>query len=93
MWKNISDLLSLIFTLGEKVKHQDSRLTETERQLHDLTARVNQLALDLARLAEREKLNAQLFSQALEIERLKLENEKLKALRALPPATERADQP
>jgi regulator of replication initiation timing len=92
MLKNISDLLSQIFTLGEKVKNQDTRLSETERQLRDLTARVNQLSLDLARLAEREKFKDQLFSQALEIERLRLENEQLKVRLALPPPVEQDDQ-
>lgn len=92
MWKNISELLSLIFTVNERLKHQDKRIDDTERQISNLTKRMEQMAIDLAQLIERDKNRDLIFRQFLEIERLKLENEKLKASRALPPA-HNEDQP
>ncbi|MGE0128871.1 MAG: hypothetical protein AB7U82_12395 [Blastocatellales bacterium] len=86
MWKNISELLSLIFTFSEKFKHHDKRIEDAERQINELTRQVAQLTVDLAQLVERDKARELLFRQALEIEKLKLENEKLKTERALPPA-------
>ena len=93
MWKNISELLSLIFTFNERLKHQDKRIDDTERQVNHLTKRVEQMSLDLAQLVERDKHRDVIFRQFLEIERLKLENEKLKTERSLPPATQPEDQP
>lgn len=93
MWKNISELLSLIFTINEKLKHQDKRIDDSERQVNNLTRRVEQMAIDLAQLVERDRNRDLIFRQFLEIERLKLENEKLKTGRALPPASKAEDQP
>ena len=92
MWKNIFDLLSLTFTYAEKYHQQAKQCEVLESRVNDLTKQMAQMAVELARLAEREKLNAQLLNQALEIERLKLENEKLKSRFALPPVTEQEDQ-
>ncbi len=93
MWKNISELLSLIFTINEKLKHQDKRIDDSERQVNNLTRRVEQMAIDLAQLVERDRNRDLIFRQFLEIERLKLENEKLKTGRALPPESKAEDQP
>ncbi|MDQ3011602.1 MAG: hypothetical protein M3X11_12955 [Acidobacteriota bacterium] len=93
MWKNISELLSLVFTFNEKLKHQDNRIDRSERQVHDLAGRVDRLTVDVAQLIERDKNREALFRQAIEIERLKLENERLKTARALPPPQNPEDQP
>ena len=93
MWKNISELLSAIFVFNEKFTHQDKRIDECERHLRDLSTRVTQMSIDLARLVEREQAKELLFKQALENERLRLELEQLKQQqRALPPADKTAPQ-
>jgi hypothetical protein len=80
-------------TFSEKLKHQDKRIDDTERQVNNLTKRVDQMAVDLAQLIERDKNKELLFRQFLEIERLKLENEMLKSGRTLPPAQTSEIQP
>lgn len=89
MWNSISELLSAIFAVNEKFTHQEKRTDEGERQLRDLSNRVTQMSVDLARLVEREQARELLFKQALENERLRLELEQLKQQRVLPPVTEK----
>lgn len=92
MWKDFSQLLAFLFTISDKYGHQDQRIASLERQFNDLAKQVQQLALAAERQAEREHWREQAFRQALELERLKLENQYLRERAALPPATP-ADTP
>ena len=86
MWKSISQLLAFLFTISDKYAHQDERSARLERQFNELAKQVQQLALSAERQAERDLWREQVFRQALENERLKLENQQLRERAALPPA-------
>jgi regulator of replication initiation timing len=86
MWKSISQLLAFLFTVSDKYAHQDERIARLERQFNELAKQVQQLALAAERQAERDLWREQVFRQALENERLRLENQQLRELAALPPA-------
>lgn len=86
MWKDISQLLAFLFTISDKYIHHDQRIANLERQFNDLAKQVQQLTLAVERQTEREHWREQAFRQALEMERLKLENQSLRERAALPPA-------
>jgi hypothetical protein len=92
MWKNISQLLTLLFTFSDKFARHDKQIEDLERKISELTKHVQQLALVVERQAERDLWREQVYKQALEIERLKLENQRLSERVSLPPSSTREDK-
>ena len=88
MWKNISQLLEILFTFSDKFARHDKQFEEHERRLNDLARQLQQLTLAAERQAERDLWREQVYRQTLEIEKLKLENERLQRQKSLPPPTE-----
>ncbi len=86
MWKNISQLLAFLFTVNDKYDRHDERIARLERQFNELAKQVQQLALAAERQAERDHWREQVFRQALENDRLRLENQQLRERATLPPA-------
>jgi len=86
MWKNISQLLELLFTFSDKFARHDKQFEEHERRLNDLAKQVQQLTLAIERQAERDLWREQVFRQAMEIEKMRLEIERLREQKALPQA-------
>jgi hypothetical protein len=80
--------VTLVFTFSDKFAQHDKQIEGLERKYNDLLKQVQQLALASERQAERELWREQVFRQALEIERLKLENERLREQKALPPSSQ-----
>ncbi len=86
MWNSISQLLAFLFTYSDKFARHDKQIEELERKAAESARQINQLTMALERQAEREQWREQAFRQALELERLKLENQALRQRAALPPA-------
>ena len=86
MWENISQLLTFLFTVNDKFARQDERIARLERRFNELAKQVQQPALAAERQVERDLWREQVFRQALEIERLKLEAQQLRERAALLPA-------
>ena len=88
MWKNISQLLEFLYTFSDKFARHDKQFEEHERRINDLAKQVQQLTIAAERQAEREVWREQVYRQALEIEKLRLENERLREQKALPPSSQ-----
>ena len=86
MWKNNSQLLEILFTFSDKFARHDKQFEEHERRLNDLAKQVQQLTLASERQAERDLWREQVFRQALEIEKMRLEIERLREPQGLPQA-------
>ncbi len=65
MWKNISQLVTLVFTFSDKFTRHDKQIEDLERKYNELLRQVQQLALASERQAERDLWREQVFRQAL----------------------------
>jgi hypothetical protein len=89
MWNNIARLLSLIFTVSDRLERHDKKIDTLERQNIELTKQVQYLAFQLDHQSERENWREETLRQAQENEKLRLNIQQLsepKERPALPPA-------
>jgi predicted nucleic acid-binding Zn-ribbon protein len=74
MWTKVVDLARLLFTFSEGLQQNRADIKELQRELRDLTSRVQQLSNEIRRVAEneaheREKLGLRLENELLKFER------------------------
>ncbi len=89
MWNYIVRLLSLIFTVNDRLARHDKKIDTLERQNLELMKQVQYLAIQLEHQTERDEWREEGLRQAQEIEKLRLEIQQLtkpKERPALPPA-------
>ena len=72
MWTKVVDLARLLFTFSEGLQQNRADIKELQRELRDLTSRVQQLANGIRRVAEneaheREKLGLRLENELFKV--------------------------
>jgi len=93
MWKQLAELFTSVFTLIHRLDRVEQTQKEQQREVKELTALVNRIALELARTNDELKRTAERESDARERFRLTVENLLLKAGRSLPPQSDERNEP
>lgn len=93
MWKSIWEVLKTLLTYEERLARLEKRSEKQEQRQSELTTELTAVFIELGRMAEREKWREEKYQQVVELERSKLEIERLhlelereRQRRQLPPA-------
>lgn len=84
MWKQLGELFTSVFTLAHRLDRVEATQKEQQREVKDLTALVNRLALELARTNDELKRAKEREVDAREKFMLRVENQLWRANRQLP---------
>jgi vacuolar-type H+-ATPase subunit I/STV1 len=85
MWKQLADLFTSVFTLTHRLDRAEQAQKEQQREIKELTALVNRLAVELTRTNDELRRSAEREQSEREKFMLMVENQLLKANRQLPP--------
>lgn len=88
MWKQIYNIFTKVITLASRTDKLEQALKDQQRELHGLTAFVQQLAYEVQRLKDEQKYSAEREASEREKFMLRVENQLLKAGRQLPPVSD-----
>lgn len=83
MWKQLADLFTSVFTLTHRLDRVEALQKEQQREIKELTALVNRLALEVARTNDELRRSAEREQSEREKFMLMVENQLLKANRQL----------
>lgn len=85
MWKQLADLFTSVFTLTHRLERVEASQKEQQREIKELTALVNRLALEVARTNDELRRSAEREQSEREKFMLMVENQLLRTGRQLPP--------
>jgi hypothetical protein len=88
MWKQLADLFTSVFTLTHRLDRMEGAQKEQQREVKELTALVNRLALELARTNDELRRSAEREQSEREKFMLMVENQLLRRGERLPPRDE-----